>query len=233
MKQTQKPFTLIELLVVIAIIAILAGMLMPALNQARSKARAIACVSNLKQDSLAVRLYMDDYNDAFYSSNVQTDNWGRKLVDQKYLSSEKVMTCPQATNVNGFWTIYGAPYLSQDPYALSIKQALSSGRVTGTNGAKYALQANKIILLADSAKSATSGIESHFKLHNNNAANGNIYTVHSNRANSAFLDGHVEAVEEKALSDYLMLSVSGTQTQVTYIEKYFDQNRVSKTVPGL
>ncbi len=106
-------FTLIELLVVIAIIAILAAILFPVFAQAKAAAKKTTCISSVKQLSLGVILYTNDYEDYYMQRLVGTNTSGTEhWVDliQPYVKNKQIVQCPDykaPANRNPLLTYYG------------------------------------------------------------------------------------------------------------------------------
>jgi prepilin-type N-terminal cleavage/methylation domain-containing protein/prepilin-type processing-associated H-X9-DG protein len=129
--QARRGFTLIELLVVIAIIAILAAILFPVFSQARERARVATCISNARQIGLAVRMYVQDYDETFpifhaYNSQPpagQPGHLGVEVSLEPYTKSPKVFRCPSdvgspyqqrdVPGTNSYWQAYGSSYRFQ------------------------------------------------------------------------------------------------------------------------
>jgi prepilin-type N-terminal cleavage/methylation domain-containing protein/prepilin-type processing-associated H-X9-DG protein len=165
----RRAFTLIELLVVIAIIAILAAILFPVFAQAREQARQTVCISNVRQIGLAVRMYVQDYDETmpiFYAYNTETPDGqparagdplhkGDEVLILPYTKNKDIFKCPDDSG-SPFLAdpVYGCPGLSsyQACYGSSYRFDRGSySTIAGESSQNNALYPPPTILVTDAS----------------------------------------------------------------------------------
>lgn len=219
MKSKRYNFTIIELLTVIAIIAILAGLIMPAVQSAREKAKTAACMSNQGQTSKFITEYINSNNNFLISGTGSTNadpTWAKALFDKNILKDSKVVRCPSMIYPSANGT-------TQNEIETELDNVYGVAYTTNNDGfdfrgTKYFINQNGDSVAPNSlALGGCSGSQddaSPVMRFGSGTAGAPPVGIHKGDVNIFFYDGHVETMGRTAIQTKYYpvptLSTSGT-----------------------
>jgi prepilin-type N-terminal cleavage/methylation domain-containing protein/prepilin-type processing-associated H-X9-DG protein len=218
---TRRGFTLIELLVVIAIIAVIAAMLFPVFSKTRAKARQTSCASNLRQLSIAVSAYTQDYDEslpflAYNDRDHLGEDW--QTATKAYVKSAALWQCPDASEYSRDGTYcrsFGLPYMLE-PSGYSYNETAAASTAPGqidpdgpTNGKAFAPaylaqcgHPSQTLLFMDKGYGALFTPWTQWQMRVQTACAAEDKSVpgpHQEGKNVAFADGHVRWLKGSAI----------------------------------